>query len=110
MGAVPAAVPHIALTRLAIDHHAASQAVAERARRSSLACSWALSLRRTSELGKAAVPEAPVGPANSFKQSENARPGRYRHYPESDASLRPGISLPEDAVGYIPMIVIEAEG
>jgi hypothetical protein len=37
-------------------------------------------------------------------------PDRYRHYPESDARLRPGISLPEDAVGYIPLVVIEAEG
>ena len=46
----------------------------------------------------------------SFKQRDQARPGRHRHYPESDARLRPGISLPEDAVGYIPLVVIEAEG
>jgi hypothetical protein len=46
----------------------------------------------------------------SFKQRDQARPGRYRHYPESDARLPPRISLPEDAVGYIPLVVIEAEG
>ena len=51
-----------------------------------------------------------AGSIGSFKQREQAHPGRYRHYPESDARLRPGISLPKDAVSYIPLVVIEAEG
>ena len=46
----------------------------------------------------------------SFKQRDQAHTDRYRHYPESDARLRPRISLSEDAVGYIPSVVIEAEG
>ena len=45
-----------------------------------------------------------AGSIGSFKQRDQARPGRYRHYPESEARLRPGISLPKDAVSYIPLV------
>ena len=45
-----------------------------------------------------------------IQAARTGHPGRYRHYPESDARFQRGISLPKDAVSDIPLVVIEAEG
>ena len=46
----------------------------------------------------------------SFKQRDQAHPDRYRHYPESDARLWPGIAFPQEAISHHPSVVVEAEG
>jgi hypothetical protein len=45
----------------------------------------------------------------SFKQRDQARPAAIAIIQRATPAW-PGISFPEDAVSYIPLVVIEAEG